>query len=56
MAFDGGLWQASVSIGVAERAPGLDSPQSLVEIASRGLFTAKTEGRGRSAAAQAPGA
>jgi len=56
VAFDGGFWQASVSIGVAERAPGLDSPQSLVEIASRGLFTAKTEGRGRSAAAQAPGA
>ncbi|MBK8323297.1 MAG: GGDEF domain-containing protein [Betaproteobacteria bacterium] len=56
LAFDGGFWQASVSIGAAERLPGLDSPQALVEAASRGLTTAKTEGRGRWASAQAPGA
>lgn len=56
LAFDGGFWQASVSIGAAERAPGQDSPQALVESASRGLTAAKAEGRRRAGSARAPGA
>ncbi len=55
-AFDGGFWQASVSIGAAERVAGLATPQALVEMASRGLYAAKLAGRGRCVSAQATGA
>jgi diguanylate cyclase (GGDEF)-like protein len=55
-AFDGGFWQASVSIGVAGRAPALETPQALLEMASRGLYAAKLAGRGRCVSAQATAA
>lgn len=39
--------QCTVSIGVAERLPGMASPDALIEAADRQLYRAKREGRAR---------
>lgn len=46
LAVPGGFWQASVSIGIAERRRGVASPSALVALAARHLAEAKRLGHG----------
>jgi hemerythrin len=41
----GGAWHGSVSVGVAERMPGMQTPEDLIKAADAGVYVAKRDGR-----------
>ena len=38
------VWQGSISVGVAARAPGMENHEELIRLADEGLYAAKRDG------------